>query len=146
MQCCSEDRLACLRRSEVDRSRSQNHFGGSIGCPPGPMESMDMQEFRPITRHRSPHRVRVLGAAPNRSAQWLRHQLLPRQLRPEARTFFSPTSSPTASLPYVAVQIEGNVTAKPGMTGNPQCAAAYASFDQRPSVAFAGKYFETANP
>ena len=45
----------------------------------------------------------------------------------------------------VAVQIEGNVTGKPGTTGNPQCAAAYASFDQRSSVAFAGEYFEPAN-
>jgi hypothetical protein len=30
----------------------------------------------------------------------------------------------------VAVKIEGDVTGKPGTTGNPQCAAAYTSFDQ----------------
>ena len=33
MQRCSEDRLACLHPSEVDRRRSQNQFGGSIGGP-----------------------------------------------------------------------------------------------------------------
>jgi len=148
MQCCSEDRLACLRRSEVDRSRSQNHSGAALAAP----GTNGVDGHAGIQTDYSNIAPRI-GFA---------YSVLPQTvLRSGFGISYFPgnytSNTDLKNVPFlsnfqpncqssVAVQIEGNVTGKPGTTGNPQCAAAYASFDQRPSVAFAGEYFEPANP